>query len=227
MSNDLAVDTSTTDARIERALVAANAINIITTEDYTRADAFCKGLFDLRKAIKADFADSRQRAKEVKDAAAVAYTTLAAQEDSHTKPIQHAELIFKTKMKIWRDEQEAIRRREQDRLRAESLKKAEDERLRQAMTLESQGKTEQAQALVEKPIKATPIFLAPAPVERETVISEFWAYAITDPVAVMREYCQPAPGAIQRAMQLYKSQGKSIEETEALIGGIRIERKIK
>src|SRR3990167_851405 len=221
MSNDLAVDTSTTDARIERALVAASAINIITTEDYTRADAFCKGLFDLRKAIKADFADSRQKAKEVKDAAAVAYTTLAAQEDSHTKPIQHAELIFKTKMKIWRDEQEAIRRREQDRLRAEAQTKAEDERLRQAMAFEAQGKAEQAKALLEKPIKATPIFFPPATVKTETTISEYWGYTITDENSVKRDFCSADRSKINRAVQFYH------EKAAEIVGGIIVERKIK
>ena len=221
------IDTAATDEKIGKALVTANALNIITAEDYRKADAFCKGLFDLRKLIKKDFAESRERAKASKDAAAAAYSALVDQEESHTEPIQQAEKVVKVKILIWSNEQEAIRRKEQDRLRAEALKKAEDEKLRKATVLESQGKPVQAIAELEKPTKVAAYVAPPAPVERDTKISEYWSYSINEPREVRYEFCAPSPGLIQRAMQLFKGQGKTTDEAAALNGGIRIEVKIR
>ena len=221
------IDTAATDAKIGQALATANALNIVTAEDYRKADAFCKGLFDLRKLIKQDFAESRFSAKVSKDAAAAAYSALVDQEESHTEPIQQAEKVCKVKMLIWSNEQEAVRRKEQDRLRAEAVKKAEDEKLRKAAVLESQGKPTQAIAELEKPTKVAAYVAPPAPVERETRIAEFWSYGIVNPDEVKPEFRAPSPGLIYTAMHLFKAQGKTPDEAAALIGGISIEVKIR
>lgn len=221
------VDTTKNDARASKALDWANGLTITTTEDYRKADATCKALYTLRKDIEADFAESERKADEAKRAATAAKEAIVAQKESHTLPVQQAERICKTKMLAWSDEQEAIRRKEQDRLRELARQKAEDDQLTKAASLEAQGRGAAAEAVLAKPTKAASVVLAPAPVERETTISEYWSYKITEAVEVKREFCKPDAGAIQTAMNLYKKQGKTTEEAEALIGGIRIEKKVK
>jgi predicted transcriptional regulator len=221
------IDTTKNDAESSKSLAEAKSLIITTEADYKKADSFCKGLFNLRKAIENDFAESLDAADEAKRAATAAKAALVEQIESHTKPVQEAERITKTKMFAWSKEQEDLRRKEQDRLRAEAFKKAEDERIKKAEALQAKGKTEQAMAEIEKPVKAAPVILPPAPTERETVISGYWSYKIINPSEVKRDFCKPDPGVIQASMNAYKKQGKSIEEVMERIGGIIIEEKVK
>ena len=227
--NDLieSVDTKENDAKATNALAYANGLSITTPEEYKAADAYCKGLFKLRKCIESDFSESLEKADEAKRATTAAKAALVEQIESHTKPVQEAERVIKTKLFVWDKEQNEIRRTEQDRLRAEALKKAEDEKLRKAEELEKQGKTAQAEAEMAKPVKVSPIVLPPAPVERESKIASYWSYEIVETMDVKREFCKPDAGSIQSTMNAYKRQGKTISEVESLIGGIRIEEKVK
>jgi hypothetical protein len=221
------IDTTASDIKALSAFEYANALTIKSPEDYKKADSFCKGLFDLRKSIQNDFADSITKAKATKKAATEALAALVEQEEGHTKPVQDAERIIKTKLFAWNDEQEVVRRKEQDRLRAEALKRAEDEKLRRAAALEAQGKEAQALAELDKPINVAPVIAPKLEMERETKLAQYWSYDVSEAGSVNREYCKPDPGAIQKALTYFKSQGKTIAEVEAIIGGIRIEAKVK
>ena len=221
------IDTKENDQKASGALVYANALSIVCEADYKVADAYCQGLFNLRKAIKEDFAESLEKSDEAKKAATAAKAALVEQIESHTKPVQDAERVIKAKLFIWSKEQDDIRRKEQDRLRAEAFRKGEDERIRKAAELEKLGKTAQAEAEISKPIKTAPIVLPPATTARETKIASYWAYEIVDPSAVNREFCRPDAGTIQTSMNSYKKQGKTIEEAQERIGGVRIEERVK
>lgn len=221
------IDTTASDQKALSALGFANALTIKTPEDYKKADAFCKGLFNLRKEIQSYFADSIAKAKAAKKAASDALAALVEQEEGHTKPVQDAERIIKAKLFTWNQEQDEIRRKEQERLNAEAVRKAEDERLRRAAALEVAGKPVAAMAELDKPIKPAAVILPAAKIETETRLTGYWSYEVAEPSGVKREYCKPDPGAIQKAVSFYKSQGKTIAETEALIGGIKIEARVK
>jgi hypothetical protein len=221
------VDTKENDGRASKALTWANDLTITNQAEYQAADRNCKALYTLRKAIEADFADSLSKADEAKKAATAAKAALVDQIDSHVKPVQEAERIVKGKMLVWSKAEDEKRRQEQDRLRAEATKKAEDEKLKKAAALEASGKNQQAMAELAKPVKVAPIVVPPAPVQRETVIAEYWHYDITEASAVKRDFCKPDPGQIQAAVNFYKKQGKTIEEAEALVGGIHIEARAK
>ena len=221
------IDTTENDQKANKALTFANGLQIKTVEDYQGADRYCKGLFSLRKAIEDDFSDSLAKAVEAKRAATAAKAALDSQIESHTKPVQEAERVIKGKLFAWSREQGDIRRKEQDRLREEAQKKAEDERIKKAAALEAQGKTAQAEAEISKPVKAAAVVLPPSPTERETKIASYWSYALVEPSSVKREFCKPDAGAIQSSMNAYKKQGKTIAEVEEMIGGIRIEEKVK
>lgn len=226
--NELAtIDTTEVDAEANKALTEAQGFVIESSDDYQYADAQCRGLFKLRKRIEANFAESIAKAKATKKAATEALAALVEQEEGHTGPVQEAERVWKNKLFAWSKQQEAIRAKEQERLRREAFKKAEDERIRKALELEKQGKTAQAEAEISKPVKAAPVILPPAPVERESKIASYWSYTITEPSEVKREYCKPDAGIIQSSMNAYKKQGKSIQEVMERIGGIEIEEKVR
>ncbi len=64
-------------------------------------------------------------------------------------------------------------------------------------------------------------------IKRESTLTEYWSYTVTQPGEVKREYCKPDPGVIQSSMNAYKKQGKSIEEVQERIGGVIIEANVK
>ena len=228
MNNDLTmINTEKSDKEASSALEKAKNLVIVSVQDYQSADDYCKGLFHLRKTIEGDFAESLRKATEAKRAATEAKSALDRQIESHIAPVQDAERIIKGKMMGWSQEQERIRRIEQDRLRAEALKQAEDEKLKKAAALETQGKKEQAMAELEKPIRSAPIILPPAPVERKTTISSYWSYQIVNDMEVKRDFCEPDRGAITKMMNAMKAMGKTMADVEAVVGGIRVEEKVK
>lgn len=228
MNNDLTmINTEKSDKEASSALEKAKNLVIVSVQDYQSADDYCKGLFHLRKTIEGDFAESLRKAVEAKRAATEAKSALDRQIENHIAPVQDAERIIKGKMMGWSQEQERIRRIEQDRLRAEALKQAEDEKLKKAASLEAQGKKEQAMTELEKPIKSAPIILPPAPVERKTTISSYWSYQIVNDMEVKRDFCEPDRGAITKMMNAMKAMGKTMSEVEAMVGGIRVEEKVK
>jgi hypothetical protein len=226
--NDVAtIDTTQNDAKANEALALANGLLIQTPEDYKRADVYCRSLFKLRKAIEEDFADSLAKAVAAKRAATEAKAALDEQIESHTKPVHDAEKIIKGKLLQWQRQEDDKRIKEQERLREEERKKAEDKRIKEAEALQAQGKTEQALAAIDKPIKLAAVVLPPAQTERESVISTYLHYTITEAGEVKREYCAPDRGVIQSSINAYKKQGKTIAEIEARIGGIKIEERVK
>jgi hypothetical protein len=85
-------------------------------------------------------------------------------------------------------------------------------------------------AELDKPIVRGPQSSRPetSRVERETKLAQYWSYEVSESrQASTGSICKPDPGAIQKALTFYKSQGKTIAEVEAIIGGIRIEAKVK
>jgi hypothetical protein len=228
MSNEVAViDTEKSDRKASESLAYANALVVSSPDLFREADAYCKGLFNLRKEIEADFAESIKKAKEAKAAATAALAALVEQQEGHTRPVQDAERIIKGKLFAFSKAEEDARRKETDRLRAIEQKKAEDEKLRKAEALQAQGKPAAAMAELEKPLKVAPVVLPKAEEKTATKIAEYWSYEVVDPAAVKRDFCKPDPGVIQSSMNAYKKQGKSIAAVEERIGGIRIEAKVK
>lgn len=226
--NELAeVDTTENDQKATGALAYAKALVIRSLEDFTAADGYCKGLFNLRKAIEKDFSDSLKTAKEAKAAATAALSALTDQIASHVEPVQEAERAIKSKMFTYDQERKRLEQVQQDKLRAEALKNAEDEKIKKAEALQAQGKTAQAEAELDKPVKVAAIITPKVEVKTETKMSEYWSYTITTPSEVKRDFCKPDPGSIQASMNAYKKQGKTIAEVEERIGGIRIEALVK
>lgn len=184
-------DTSLSDRKASDALARANALVIASNEDYSQADQFCRGLFSLRKEIEADFAESEDAARKAKKATTDALAVLIAQKEGHVLPVFHAEKIIKGKLLSWSEAEEKKRQELEAKAREEARRNAESEQLRKAALLEAQGKTAQAEAVLQRPTKVAAVVLPPSTPERESIISRRYSCKIMDADAVPREYCLP------------------------------------
>lgn len=216
METALTVDTTLSDRKAADALTTARALIIGTPEEYSKADAYCKGLYNLRREIEADFAESEAAALDSKKKATEALATLVAQKKSHTQPVLEAEKVLKGKLLVWRNEDDRKRREEQDSANAEARKKAEDEQLRKAEALQAQGKTSQAEAVLNKPTKVQPVIVPSAAPKAQTVIRTTKHYRVVDPDAVKRNFCAPDAGKMWREVQ---NSGLKAAE---IIGGVEV-----
>lgn len=76
--------------------------------------------------------------------------------------------------------------------RLEAVKAAEEERLRSAEALETMGRTEDADAIMEAPINVAPVVAAPNPtLPPGQSVRQNWKFEIVDPAALPREYLMP------------------------------------
>ena len=102
------------------AMAYAVALVITDNDTYTAADKFCVVLKGLEKEVIADFAES-------KEAAHLAHKKITAQEKAHLDKLVTPRNLVKQKMSQYTDEQERLRRLEEDRLRLEAKKIADAE----------------------------------------------------------------------------------------------------
>lgn len=133
----------------------ARAISITDQASYTLAANQKLDLAVLRKKIVGEF-------EPMKKASHAAWKAIVAKENEHLEPIEEAEKILVASIKKWEHEQERIRREEEARLRAEALKREEDERLAAALEAEAEGAApEEVTAVLSAPAIVAPIVAAP------------------------------------------------------------------
>ncbi len=158
----------------------AKAIVITDAASYQVAANFKITLAGWRKKITDEF-------KPMKDAAHKAHKAITEKEGSYLKPITDAELLLRTSLVKWQDEQERIRRAEQMRLEAEARQRAEAERQQR----------EEAALQEAIAVGSDEVFVEPAPIEAPVIaaptyepvkglgIKRTWAARVDN----MRELC--------------------------------------
>ena len=82
-------------------------------------------------------------------------------EKALVEPYENAERLIKPRLAVYHDEQERRRREEEERLRQEAIRKAEDDRLHDAVSAEQFGMTDLSDAILDGPAYA-PTVVAPA-----------------------------------------------------------------
>lgn len=179
MSND--IQTEVIDKKALTAVEQAKGLSIINNEIFLIADAACVGLKELEKEIIATF-------KEPKEKAWAAHKSIVAAEAKHLDPVLEARKIYKGKMSVWQDEQERIRRIEEDRQRLEAQKVAEEEALRLAQQAQAEGKTEEAEAIIQAPVYVAPVIVPKETPKASTVIRKIWDFRVVNAQLVPRSY---------------------------------------
>ena len=163
------------------AMAYAVALVITDNDTYTAADKFCVVLKGLEKEVIADFAES-------KEAAHLAHKKITAQEKAHLDKLVPPRNLVKQKMSQYTDEQERLRRLEEDRLRLEAKKIADAEALRQAEQAQMEGHEEEAEAIIQAPVYVPPVVVPVSTPKASTVIRKMWTARVIDPLLVPRQY---------------------------------------
>lgn len=169
----------------ERALTMpeqARAIEISDAPSFEKAGEFLVDVKTLRKAIS----DHHQ---PVIEAAHKAHKAALAAKKSYDEPLAEAERIVKGSMTTYQREEERKRRELEAKLRAEAQKLEDERRLAKAEELEKAGNSAAAEAVIEKPVVAPAISVAPAaPKVAGVSTRKSWDFRITDESLIPREY---------------------------------------
>lgn len=168
----------------DKALTAvdqARALIIKTNEDFAAADQFSMSLKGLEKEVDAAY-------DEHISAAFSAHKSLVAKKKLYAAPIEEARKIIRSKMGVYQDEQEAIRVKEEARLREIARKEAEEAALNAAIEAESSGDTEGASAIMAEPVVVAPVVLSKSVPKASTSIPRPWTFRVVNLALVPRAY---------------------------------------
>ena len=175
-------DTTAIDGECATFVERANFFVVNSSVDYERVAGFVKTIKVMRKRIDDTF-DPTIKATNT------AHKQALAAKKAFSVPLDEAEYIVKVKLVDYRNEQERIRRAEEDRLRAIARKEEEDRRVAHAARLESEGAVEQAKAVLETPGPVTPIVVArTTPKVKGISTRKAWKWRVVDEAQIPRAY---------------------------------------
>lgn len=163
------------------AIATANATAIITSADYSRADAFCVSLRELEKEVDLAYDEHIAQAFQ-------AHRSLVAKKKKYAEPIGEARTIIKTKMDAWRKEQERLRQELEAKAIALAKYQAESEVLMAAQEAEKAGDNAAAQAIIEAPVMIPAIEVQSNIPKSKTVIRQAWSAVITNAALIPDAY---------------------------------------
>lgn len=191
---------------------AANALVIVTPEDYERAGEF--GVY-----VQTELKNGEDWLNPTVSSTKTAYDKACEFRDSVLNPIKSAKATIKAKMETWKADQrrkaEEAQRDEVARLRAEE----ESKRLAQAASMEEAGFPEMAAEMLEQPVAiAAPVPNPSAEVPKVsgTVAKVRWDFLVVHEAGISREYLIPDLAKIRAVV---KAEGPA---AQARIGGIQV-----
>ena len=139
----------------------AQAFRITTTNDYKQAD-------DLLVAWKGIENEIHTAFDPVVDAAHKTHKEAVSQRKKYLDPIENGRSILKPKMFVFQKEQERIRYEAQKKAEEETRKQAEELALQAAVEAEAAGNKELAEAIINEPVKAAPVSIPKVVPKSET-----------------------------------------------------------
>ena len=120
-------------------------------------------------------------------------------------PLDKAETILQPALDKFRREQERIRAEKEAKLQAEARKRAEDERLAAAIEADKNGKSEEAEALIQAPVQTPVVVLPKQTVKIEgSKIRRNYKFRVKNAAIVPNEYKivdEVRVGSVVRAMK--------------------------
>ena len=181
----------------DKLIVVANALQVVTHEHYLEAADYGKRMKIAQNNLKARFKDSKQKAK-------AAHAAICDLENSLLRPLMMAEAHCDSQVKTYLQAEQRRQREENDRRQKEAEEQArvdaekkrlanEEERLKTAELLESQGFKEEADAVLaqdHRPAPVVPVVLAPDFVKPKAAgisLRDNWKAVIVDPIAFVKE----------------------------------------
>lgn len=163
----------------------ARAIAIKNTDDLLHANDMLLNIKALRKEIASVFDPIIEKAHN-------AHKEALAQKKKAEEPLVEAEGIIKPRIASYMEEQERIKKAEEERLRQEALKAEEERRLAEAVQLEKEGHKEEAEQVLQEPvIIPPPIVENTTPKLNGTSIRQIWKFRIVNPAKIPHDFMTP------------------------------------
>lgn len=178
-------DTTEIEAQGYGIVDAANTFSIVDSPTYEEAGVFSRLRKTRRNAIVALF-------KEPVDHAFKAHRAMTKMRNDLDMPEKIALGIINQKMINYTNEQERIRRAEEQRLREIAQQEAEDRQLAEAERLEKAGEVEAAEQVIEAPpVVHVPIVESEVPKIKGVSMRTTWKARVINVAAVPREWMIP------------------------------------
>ena len=170
------------------ALRQANEISVTDETTLAQAHDLLKALKAAESAVEARFAGPTKAAHET-------HKKLTSWRGQVLKPIQEAAGTLRRKMTAYQDELERARRAEAQRAADALQREREEAAEREAERLAAQGKSAEAEAVLEEAIAAPAPYVAPVIPKREggPIFAKTWKARLVDPDAFYKALAeQPA-----------------------------------
>lgn len=194
----------------------AKAIVIKTDDDFLMAGEFLKGLKSLEKEIKATF-------DPVVKAAHEAHKAAKAARDRHYVPLKEAESIVKPKIGEYKDEQDRKAAEARRKAEDEARKKAEEEQLKEAEAAEKSGKKEEAEAIINEPVKVAPVVVKAPPKIKGVSMRKAYSADVFSLLALVKDVIEgKAPLACLKADQVFLDNQARALKRDPLYAGVRL-----
>lgn len=163
----------------------AKIILIIDNSTYCRATDLLLNIKEIRKEIDRTFDPIIAKAY-------AAHKEACTQKRKIEVPLEEAERIIKPRIAGYLEEQENIRRAEEEKLRVEALRKEEEERLSAAIRAEEMGESEVAEEILNEPVFVPPVEL-PKTTPKVSGISQsqIWRFRVIDEAKIPRNFLIP------------------------------------
>lgn len=194
----------------------ARAIVLRDDSSYAAAAEFLKGIKALRAEITETFSPHIKRAHE-------AHKALLREQQEAEAPLLEAEQITKLVMVTYSQEQDKLRRLEQQRIEAELHRQAVEAKLADAVALEAVGASADADAVLDEPVApiAVPV-AASTPAVRGIALRETWSAQVTDLLTLV-QFVAANPqylNLLTPSMPALNAQARSLK-AQMRIGGVQ------
>lgn len=151
-----------------------------TDEDYKFLEDWVRRNKETQALWKSAWEEDRIRTK-------AAYDKVLADRDALMDPLKDAESIARRKMGAYLTEKEKARQEAQRKLEEEERKKIEDKRLAEAEKLQAAGKTEKADAVLDKVVHVSRAAITAATPAKVGKGRETWTVEVSDKAAFLAE----------------------------------------
>ncbi len=176
----------------------ALCLKVVDNKTYAQAGAMLKAHAEMKKTIETFF-------KPHKDNAWKAHKALCTAETDELTKLKPALKYLGHEMLAYEREQEKIRLAEEERLRGEARKEAEDQQMKDALEAEKEGNKEEAEAILnEEPHVPTPIVAPSTPKIAGLGTVTNWKFRIVDESKIPHRFMTPdlvKIGGIVRSMK--------------------------
>jgi len=131
---------------------SAKALTITTNEERISAEALLESAANIEKTVFAFLDPPRAKAYEQ-------YTYHKKRLDDYLNPVKEAKKTIKQKCMSYDQEQERIRQEAQRKAEEDARRIAEEEQLAAAVQAEQSGDKETAEAIITEPVQVAPVFV--------------------------------------------------------------------